>query len=536
MRRRAGFWVLLSLVALLCFLGYLQYRWIDRLAQAEREREEQALHTALSHLAGAFDVEATRAQIAFPPIPSEFDNPEFWIERATTWMEFAPYPRLVKEVYLNRDGRSFKITAAGLVPLSGEVETGSDPIATMPSFGPLEQPRGTRTIVFDGAYIRDELLPRLASRYLNAERYGVRIFSDEGPIFSRAEFKTQVTTRMFTFRPDCFNDRRGPRREGPRDGPREGRREGRPWLEGSASLIARNDVTCTDAPTRRGPGRWTVEAGLTKTAVSGLREFRTRSLFLSFGVLAVLATGIGVLGLYAHRAQILAQRQMEFAMAVSHELRTPLTVIRVAADNLSEGLVTNPRKYGDMIRRETVRLSDMVEQVLVFARTQRSDIRPNFEPVAPADVIERALSAAGPSLESAGMRVEREVAEGLPPMHADANLVSAGLQNLLVNAAKYANEGGVVRVRAERAAPSDVSIFVEDDGPGVRNSELDRIFSPFFRGSDASNSRTPGLGLGLHLVKRIAEAHGGNVRAANREGRGFEVEMRIPAIIQHVES
>ena len=134
------------------------------------------------------------------------------------------------------------------------------------------------------------------------------------------------------------------------------------------------------------------------------------------------------------------------------------------------------------------------------------------------------------------MRVERELADGLPQMNADANLVSAGLQNLLVNAAKYAGEGGVVRVRAERAEASRVAIFVEDDGPGVRHSELERIFSPFFRGSDAANSRTPGLGLGLHLVKRIAEAHGGIVRASNREGRGFEVEMRIPAIVQRVES
>ena len=164
MRRRAGFWVLLSLVALLCFLGYLQYRWIDRLAQAEREREEQAVHTAISHLAGAFDVEITRAQIAFPPIPSEFDNPEFWADRAQTWIEFAPYPRLIKDVYLNREGKSFKVTAAGPVPLEGVIETGSDPIATMPSFGPPDQSRGTRTIVFDAAYIRDELLPRLASR------------------------------------------------------------------------------------------------------------------------------------------------------------------------------------------------------------------------------------------------------------------------------------------------------------------------------------------------------------------------------------
>jgi len=71
---------------------------------------------------------------------------------------------------------------------------------------------------------------------------------------------------------------------------------------------------------------------------------------------------------------------------------------------------------------------------------------------------------------------------------------------------------------------------VEDDGPGVRQAELERIFAPFYRGADASNSRVPGLGLGLHLVKRITEAHGGIVRADNREGRGFQIEMRIPAV------
>ena len=179
-------------------------------------------------------------------------------------------------------------------------------------------------------------------------------------------------------------------------------------MNAGAGLIARSDITCADAPPGREPGRWTLEAGLTTTAVTGFHEFRTRSLLLSFGVLAVLGIGIGMLSLYAHRAQVLAQRQMEFAMAVSHELRTPLTVIRVAADNLAEGLVSDPKKYGEMIRREIVRLSDMVEQVLVFARTQRADIKPHFEPVSPSEVIDRALSAVGSSLDSAGMRVECE--------------------------------------------------------------------------------------------------------------------------------
>jgi signal transduction histidine kinase len=100
-----------------------------------------------------------------------------------------------------------------------------------------------------------------------------------------------------------------------------------------------------------------------------------------------------------------------------------------------------------------------------------------------------------------------------------------------MNASKYAASGGVVRVKAEPAAPGHVRIVVQDNGPGVRAADLPRVFSAFYRASDAANSNVPGLGLGLHLVKRIVEAHGGSVLAANREGSsGFEVEMRIPAL------
>ena len=519
MRHRAGFWVLLSLVGVLCFLGYLQYRWIDRLAKDEHERQQQSLRTAIARIASAFDVEVTRAHIAFAPGPPQLDKTAFWADRIQTWNEFAPYPRMVKEVYFTEGNQTFRVTSSGVVPVEGSIQTGNDPVSVVPMGRPDMEP-AMRTIVFDGEYIQRELLPKLTSRHLNTERFGLRVLAGEQPVYSVNEFRSEATTRMFAFRPECFS---GPPGRGRRHGPP-------PWFDGGASLIARSDVTCIDAPPGREPGRWTLEAGLSTSAVTGLHEFRTRSLLLSFGVLAVLATGIGMLGLYAHRAQLLAQRQMEFAMAVSHELRTPLTIIRVAADNLSEGLVSDPRKYGEMIRRETIRLSDMVEQVLVFARTHRADIKPHFESVLPADVIDRALSAVGPSLDSAGMRIERDVADDLPPMHADANLVSAGIQNLLINAAKYAGSGGVVRVRAEQREQSQVSIVVEDEGPGVRQADLERIFSPFYRGSDVANSRVPGLGLGLHLVKRIAEAHGGLVRAGNRTGRGFEIEMRIPAV------
>src|SRR4051812_20961967 len=123
MRHRAGFWVLLSLVALLCFLGYIQYVWIDKLAQAEHEREQQSLQTAISQIAAAFDVEVTRAQIAFAPFPMALDNAAYWADRTQMWSEFAPYPRLVKDVFVTEAGRTFKITAAGAVPFEGLMPT-----------------------------------------------------------------------------------------------------------------------------------------------------------------------------------------------------------------------------------------------------------------------------------------------------------------------------------------------------------------------------------------------------------------------------
>jgi signal transduction histidine kinase len=506
------------LVALLCLLGYLQYRWIDQLARAERERENEALEAAIDKIAGAVDVEITRAMLAFSSGPPQFQEETFWQDRAQLWAEYAPHPRILKDVYVTRGPLAMRVTPTGLVPVDN-VSIPTDSVITTP-LGPPDLALGTRTLVFDSDYIRQDLLPRVVRTYLNSERFGLRISSKTGTIFALNEFRNQETVRLFAFRPECFAGGGRMMRRGP----------GGPWRGNPAALISRTDVDCPEARSRRDEGRWVLEAGLSTVATSGLHEFRTRALLLGFGVLGVLAAGIAMLGVYAHRSQVLAQRQMEFAMAVSHELRTPLTVIRVAADSLADGMVSDSKKYGDLIRRETMRLSAMVEQVLVFARTQRTDIAPQLGSVQVKDVVDRAVSAVEPSLVTAGMKIECDLPSDLPLLRVDANLLSAGLQNLLTNAAKYAASGGVVRVRAERSAPSHVRLVVEDEGPGVRPSELPRIFSAFYRAGDAANSRIPGLGLGLHLVKRIAEAHGGSVRASNRGVQGFEVELRIPAI------
>jgi signal transduction histidine kinase len=226
---------------------------------------------------------------------------------------------------------------------------------------------------------------------------------------------------------------------------------------------------------------------------------------------------------------------MEFAMGISHELRTPLTVIRVAADNLANGMMENAQhaqKYGRLIGDEAHRLTDMVEQILTFARTESPRGGSDLSPVAPEHIVRRALAVCGPALREAGMEVERFVDPGLPLVSVDENLIVDCVQNLLNNAVKYASSGGWVRVRAEAVSHRDgprLRIAVEDRGPGISPDELPHIFDPFYRGEAVRNSQIPGVGLGLSLVKRIIEAHHGTIEVKSSESGGAAFILYLPA-------
>jgi signal transduction histidine kinase len=258
----------------------------------------------------------------------------------------------------------------------------------------------------------------------------------------------------------------------------------------------------------------------------------------------VLALGITMLTISAERARVLARLQMEFAMGVSHELRTPLTVIRVAADNLANGMMINAqhaKKYGQMIGDEARRLTEMVERILVFARSQSSEHSSDLALTAPEHIVRRALDACAAELREAGMEVERFVEPDLPPVLVDEKAIADCVQNLIHNAVKYANSGRWLRVRAESAPHSSgrrVRIAVEDRGPGVDPDDLPHIFDPFYRSEAVRNSQLPGVGLGLSLVKRIVEAHRGTieVRSSPQSGACFFIDLPAQTAAQPVES
>lgn len=280
------------------------------------------------------------------------------------------------------------------------------------------------------------------------------------------------------------------------------------------------------------PARWRLlvqhRAGSLEAAVNTTRR---RNLFVSSSILVVLAASVGMLILSTRRAQDLARQQMEFVAAVSHELRTPLAVIRSAGDNLADGVVGNDtqiRKYGDLVRNEGRRLTEMVEQILEFAGIQSGQRGFALRPVPVRPLLEDVVSASGALIDAAGLQVEYELPEMLPPILGDESAMRRVFQNLIGNAIKYGAGGGWIGLRAA-AAGREVRITIADRGIGIAPLEQAQIFQPFYRAPDVIAMQIQGAGLGLSLVKRIVEAHGGRIAVRSEPGKGSEFTVYLPA-------
>lgn len=277
-------------------------------------------------------------------------------------------------------------------------------------------------------------------------------------------------------------------------------------------------------------GHWRLvvkhRAGSLEAAVAATRA---RNFALSSGILVLLAAAIGLIVVSARRADRLARQQMDFVAAVSHELRTPVSVIGAAAGNLADGVVGDParvKKYGATIQGEARRLAETVERALQLAgiAAGRAAAAPML--VAPADLVADALDACRADIEAAGVQVETDVDAGLPLVAGDVAALRSALQNLVSNAVKYGRDGRQVRITVRRHGRF-VELAVADRGPGVAAADRRHIFEPFYRGREAVARQIQGSGLGLHLVQRIAEAHGGTVSVATEPGGGARFTLSI---------
>lgn len=196
--------------------------------------------------------------------------------------------------------------------------------------------------------------------------------------------------------------------------------------------------------------------------------------------------------------------------AIAHDLRTPLTRLRFRAENVAP-------EQRDKIVADIERMDKMVGGVLAFARgeTQAHCDHIDFVALVQSMVDDLAETGADAALTEA---VPAEV-------EADSIALRRLIGNLLDNAIRY---GGSARCRVLREG-GDVILLVEDEGPGLAEDSLERMFEPFERGDAARDPATGGVGLGLALARAIARAHGGEVRLTRRKGKGLCAQLRLPA-------
>ena len=221
----------------------------------------------------------------------------------------------------------------------------------------------------------------------------------------------------------------------------------------------------------------------------------------------------------------------EFVAIASHELRTPLTALQ----GFSELLVMRRfppaelARIGAIMSAETERLGRIVSDFLDLARLERGLAPPlRLTRVDAATLVGDAVEV----LRRARTTHEFEVdcAPALPALEADPDALDRVVKNLISNAVKYSPSGSRVRVAARaQAAPPAVEITVEDEGPGIAETDRARIFEPYYR--TAAGVRTAGgAGLGLAVVKSLIDAHGGTIRADNIEPHGTRMTLVLPAV------
>jgi len=612
--------VAVGLLGLIVLLATLQYQWLGRVSEAERDRLRASLSNGAAAFSRDFDGELTRAYLVFQndPMAASDDQPSRIGASYDRWLATSQFPRLLKAVYTfepsTQAPKKYDPQTRSLLPVdwpasmkewrqhlvdstsaqmgsSGDGSTlmirrmastiwDSVPAIVVPS--PLMflsgspghqqsrvEPSFTYTILeLDEDYIARELLPALADQHFkrNGGEYQVAVVSrgDNGRvIYHSAEafnplldakvdaaadlysVRTQDFTRMAsevhrltTYAATLRFRNENEARASASPGTPEDKRPVQIVVEQRADTTGPRtvppDTFTLPAMTRvmtTGPA-WKLllkhQAGSLEAAVDAGRR---RNLIVSTSILAVLGASMALLLMATRKAQRLARQQTEFVATVSHELRTPLAVIRSAADNLADGIVEDAaqvKKYGELVRAEGRRLSDMVEQILEFSGIESAERRAAPVPVAVAPLLRDAIDRTIGLAETAGVNVELTVQDGLPPVMGDEPSLLRVVQNLLGNAVKYGADAKWIGVDA-RQQGSDVVIAVSDRGIGIDPAEHERIFEPFYRTAAVVDAQLQGAGLGLSLVQRIVRAHGGHVTVRSAPGEGAAFSVYLPA-------
>lgn len=219
----------------------------------------------------------------------------------------------------------------------------------------------------------------------------------------------------------------------------------------------------------------------------------------------------------------------DFVLNVSHELRTPLTSIKGYADTIDEGSLSEEnRHYLTIIRRNTERLINIVGDLLTLSKLEEREFALSLEPVALPFLIERVLKLFEDQARSKGFSLKMEAPEDLPPVLGDPFKLEQVFINLLDNAMKYTDAGGIAITVA--LSGDEVIAKVSDTGTGIPQEHIPRIFERFYVVDKSRSKKMGGTGLGLSIVKHIVLLHNGTVRVESAAGKGSAFIVSLPAV------
>jgi two-component system sensor histidine kinase SenX3 len=256
----------------------------------------------------------------------------------------------------------------------------------------------------------------------------------------------------------------------------------------------------------------------------------------SFAVrVAPLGSGVGGGGLIL----LLAEDQTEsrrveevrrdFVANISHELKTPVGALALLAETMEEA-ADDPeavRRFAGRMRQEASRLTYLVQDLITLSRIQAAEPVPDPNPVELTAVVAEALDRCRMKASARGIELAVSCDEGLAVL-GDEDLLVTALRNLLENAVAYSPEKTRVVVSATRDGVDAAEISVADQGIGIPERDLVRIFERFYRVDPARSRATGGTGLGLAIVKHVMAAHGGKVTVWSKEGVGSTFTLRLP--------
>jgi len=545
--------VAMAMAIILPVLAYMQYIWLGQVSEQEFRQMQENVRTASFHCSMAFSQEITGLITA---LSGELHGSEIEVRnelhtRILKWKSSTTHPTLIlpeikltlipspeQSIRINRDENSE-------VFLSKDLSSFAVPLENIPG--------QAACITLDTLGIRSSFIPEMIQAYLSPTvraEYDIAVYNNTGNVLYTSK---AALPNMHVDHPDVvipflfFHPTPPPSMPFDRMNRDEflpGRdHQPAPFIQHPPGSERRDQLASPPniaPPDERGMGydrnalltlTLTHHAGSLEIAV---QKNRIRNLALSFGILLLLGASMIFLLLSANRAQQLARQQLEFVASVSHELRTPLAVVKSAGENLADGVIQDQeklRKYGELIKKEVLRLSYMVEKALAYAGIQSGKQIYDLSPIHITDILTRTIRATK-KLIPQDHSIELSITEHLPNISGNSAALQSAFENLLLNAVKYSGEQRWTGVEARLTRLSKqpaVEIIVKDHGIGIAAGDLAHIFEPFYRGQNAIDKQIEGSGLGLSITKHIVEAHGGTLSVKSSPNIGTMFIVQLPA-------